>query len=343
MNKIWNGMMYGNTKTKLFLWGIFVLGLLSLGALIFAVAVGSTGIGIGAVCLAFVTFIISQSVSLETLKKDGGKKRKKGKNKKTSSKAVLKYTGEKAESEKKEELLRIYAAYNAETLKKIMHRFKIKKDHKTVMVDSWSAKKIKQCPAFIWETHGVFHILLIGKEPQEEVFAMSDFKSIKYRENVPANPDEDYAFLKEPSLISKVFSAYQPGYTTKEDNSGHKIVKNLYILHDEIAFTNTSAANLFQVVNTKFELSDSIMKSERLDSYFKEAYKWHVMCKDGVITREKNQEILEKLLKRLADDPIADEVFVKTMRDMGKHSLITTELMIKYTQYRKGKQGTFVH
>ena len=76
LEKILNSMLHGNAKTKIFLWSVFILGVSAVFLLMAGIIMGIPYLGLGGVLVGLVGLILSQSVSLNDLKRE---KKPKGK------------------------------------------------------------------------------------------------------------------------------------------------------------------------------------------------------------------------------------------------------------------------
>ena len=99
LEKILNSMLHGNTRTKIFLWSVFILGVSAVFLLMAGIIFGVPYLGMGGVLVGFAGLILSQSVSLKDLNR--GKKAKKQKTPKEKEKA--RESSDKKEKKEKEQ------------------------------------------------------------------------------------------------------------------------------------------------------------------------------------------------------------------------------------------------
>jgi len=55
---------------------------------------------------------------------------------------------------------------NKRALKKLLFKYKVKREHKPVIIDSSIRWKVEKCPAYMWIAKGQAHFLLMGKASQ---------------------------------------------------------------------------------------------------------------------------------------------------------------------------------
>ena len=77
LEKILNSMLHGNTKTKLFLWSVFIFGVSAVFLLMAGIILGLPYLGLGGVLVGLAGLILSQSVSLNDLNRAKKEKKKK--------------------------------------------------------------------------------------------------------------------------------------------------------------------------------------------------------------------------------------------------------------------------
>jgi hypothetical protein len=79
-------------------------------------------------------------------------------------------------------------------------------------------------------------------------------------------------------------------------------------------------------------VDDAINTSHHFDEYFKEVYRYSLLCKNDVYTLEEYRQKMEGVLEELLVAPITGQEFSKSLRDMNRYHLITSEYVTKYTQ-----------
>ena len=339
MQKIINTMFYGSLKAKIFLWSVFIMILATVLMGVLAAVLGSSVFVMGAVVCGIAAFITSQSVSLSELqrqqKKSGGKKQGGGKTSPSQKKEKEGMTEESVSNsrEKAKEKARYMASMNEKKMKQLLKEHKVNQIHVFVMVDSFPEQQIVQTPAVMWRTDTHLQLLMLDGSGREVSVPLQDIKGIYYHKNVPANPQEDYPSFQYANFMSKLYKPYLPVCQEVTRDGELAFVKNLFTVEPGISFTNTSMKGVFKILNkVPLLVDDSINMSPRYDEYFKEVYRYSILCKNGIFTLEEYREKMEQVLQELITAPISSQQFAKSMRDMNRYHLITSEYVTKYTQ-----------
>lgn len=341
MQKIINTMFYGSLKAKVFLWSVFIMILATVLMGVLAAVLGSSVFGMGAVACGIAAFITSQSVSLSELEKK--QKRKKTKTGAEASKeASSKKKKQKEETEtgtpmepgeRAKAKARYIASMNERKMKQLLREHKVNQIHIFVMVDSYPEERISQTPAVMWRTDDDLHLLMLDGGGKEVEIPLHSIKGILFQKGVSADPQEEYPFLKYANFMTKLYKPFLPEYqeVTRDGELGY--VKNLFTIKPGISFTNTSMAGILKVLDTvPLLVDDAVNMSSRFDEYFKEIYRYSILCKNGVYTLEEYREKMEKVLDALLIAPITGREFLKTLRDLNRYHLITSEYLTKYSQ-----------
>ncbi len=348
LEKILNSMLHGNTRTKIFLWSVFILGVSAVFLLMAGIILGVPYLGMGGVLVGFAGLILSQSVSLKDLNR--GKKAKKQKTPKekekaegSSDKKEKKEKGqsapeEKTRKEREREKSQYLSSLNAKKVKKMMKEHQVNQVHVKVMIDSYPAKKIEQAPAFMWRTDEMLHFLILTGQAEEFEVPLADIQGILLVKNVPADKEKDYQLFKYSSFISKMFQPYLPAYSEGTKSGELEVRKNTFRIEPGIYLTNSSVANLRKVLlpGVAFLVDDKVIASKRFNEYFKELYRYSLLCKNMVITLDEYREQIKKTLDALLEAPIGGNEFANTIYDLNKYRLITKNDVVLYTQkYRE--------
>lgn len=335
MRKIIYSMFYGNRKTKCFLWTLFLLGIAVIVCVVLAIVMSQPLYGGIGFILGLLLLVISQSYSLDTLAREPGKKAGNSKNPGTREKA-----GQEKKAAAEEEIAddehaeNDFAHYDEKQLKKIMYRYKVRREHKTIIIDNAPDYKIRQCPAFVWREGNNLHFLLLEKEPRKLDIPLSDIRQIGYHKRVKAEPDKDYRPFTHATLVAKVFREHLPSYQETVENGKRSFYKNLYVVGSHMEITNTSAKNLFSILSVPFVIHNDVTKSQRYSEYFKEAYRYSTLCKDLVISKTEFSEKITGLLDEMADADITGSEFVQTLRDMTQYHFATREQAVACSHKR---------
>ncbi len=224
--------------------------------------------------------------------------------------------------------------YDRKKVKKTLHKFKVRRDHRMIFVDRSDKLKVKQTPAYIWAEKKEFHLLLIEQEPRHITIPLYQIKNITYLKKQPANEDIDYAAYKGSSVLADMFRPYLPDYahsTVVDDLSAYK---NLYGIGNDIYVTNRSAAALFDLLGVPFQVDDRVTMSNKVNIYFKEAYKSNILLRDNVIDANGYADRISKTLDDLAHSTISYAEFKDTLNLMIRNKLITQEFASYYMGVR---------
>ncbi|MCH5267524.1 MAG: hypothetical protein J1E62_04185 [Lachnospiraceae bacterium] len=330
-DKLVRSMFYGSLKTKLFLWSVLVMGLVAFGLLVAAVALQMPQLGVGAALLGLFTFVTSQSVSVQTLERD-----KKSGKKKTSSEH-----GEDSRDPKERERAkaRFLASLNEKQMKKILKEHKVTQTHVKIMIDSYEKRRLSQVPSFAWRTDDFLHFLVLEGHANEFEIPLNAIQGIYMEKNVTADAEKDYASFRYENYIAKMFSPLLPDYAERSVDGELVYQKDLFYIEPGVYITNKSMANLMQILpRVPFLVDDQVCRSDRFDEFFKEIYRYSILCKAGVFSLEEYKEKIHKTLDALLKAPISGREFVQSLRNMSQYRLITNEYVMEYTQkYRELK------
>lgn len=224
--------------------------------------------------------------------------------------------------------------YDRKKVKKTLHKFKVRREHRMIFVDHSDKLQVKQTPAYIWVEKKEFHLLLIEQEPRHITIPLYQIKNITYLKKQPANEDIDYAAYKGSSVLADMFRSYLPDYlhsTVVDDLSAYK---NLYGIGNDIYVTNRSASALFDLLGVEFQVDDRVTMSNKVNIYFKEAYKSNILLRDNVIDANGYADRISKTLDNLAHSTISYAEFKDTLNLMIRNKLITQEFASYYMGVR---------
>ena len=224
--------------------------------------------------------------------------------------------------------------YDRKKVKKTLHKFKVRREHRMIFVDHSEKLKANQTPAYIWVEKKEFHLLLIEQEPRHITIPLYQIKNITYLKKQPANEDIDYAAYKGSSVLADMFRPYLPDYshsTVVDDLSAYK---NLYGIGNDIYVTNRSASALFDLLGVEFQVDDRVTMSNKVNIYFKEAYKSNILLRDNVIDANGYADRISKTLDNLAHSTISYAEFKDTLNLMIRNKLITQEFASYYMGVR---------
>lgn len=345
INKIINTMFHGSMKAKLFLWSVFVLIMATVLMGVLAAVLGSAVFLTGAIAAGVAAFITSQSVSLKELEKKANKKNQKDKqdvpDRNASKRKKESQESEETVGDREKANARFFASMNERKMKQILKEHKVRQVHVFAMVDDYPEMHARQTPAVLWRTNTNLHILLIDNSSREAKIPLEDIKGILLEKDIPANPEEDYAPFQYSNFMSKLYKPFLPTCQEVSKDGEMGYVKTLFTIASGVSFTNTSMAGLMKVLpKVPLLVDDPVNMSPRFDEYFKEVYRYSLLCKNEVFSLDEYREKMEGVLKELLSAPISANQFAKCLRDMSNYHLITSDYVTKYTQiYITKNQG----
>lgn len=333
-------MFYGSAKARVFLWSIVIMGLAAVLFGVLAAVLGSFAFGTGVFVCALAAFVTSQSASLTEIERNDRKQRQKQSSEGAgTSRAVQQEQAndgedeEKVRKEQEKEKLQYLSSFNARKLKKLAKEHQVKQKHVFAMVDSYPAEKIQQAPAIVWRTDHYLHLLIMDRSAREFKIPFNDIKGVYYHKNMPADPEQDYLAFQYSGFMTGVYKPYLPEYKQNTKNGQIVYVKNLFTIHPGISFTNTSMKGIFSILTrTPFLVDDAVNTSRRFDEYFKDIYRYGILCKNNVYTLEEYRQKMESVLEELVEAPVTRDQFFQTLNAMNNYHLITQEYVTKYTQ-----------
>ena len=232
------------------------------------------------------------------------------------------------------------AQYDKKTIKKLLHRYKVKRDHRMVMIDRCDDFFIKQTPAYVWVDGKDFHVLLIEREPRHLTLPVHGLREMKYLKKQVVNKDIDYGAFKGRSMLCEMFRPYLPDLTQSTVVDDPTATKNLYGFGPGIYVTNRSAKNIFDLLAIEFRVDDKVTLSAKVNYYFKEAYKSNILLRDNVIDANGYADRIAKTLDDMAHSRISNGEFEDTLKQMIKNKLITMEFANHYRNVREKLQSS---
>jgi hypothetical protein len=219
-------------------------------------------------------------------------------------------------------------------LKRLMVKYKVKREHRPVIIDRSEKYKIENCPAYLWVTRGKVHFLLMEAAPREVVLDYGRCTSVSY-DVVQGNPAAEYADIRTNMALSGIFGACLPTYREDYVNRRRVSVKNLYVVGGDILLTNTSARAAFDLLKASFSLPERYMLEGLRGSYAKEAYKTKVLWQDGVINTSEFKARTKNMLQKMAKADISPIEYDNNLREMVFNQLITKEYADYYADAQK--------
>lgn len=228
----------------------------------------------------------------------------------------------------------VLATYNKKKIKKTFHKYKVKRDHRMIMIDHSEKLHIHQTPAYMWVADKELHFLLIEKEPRHITIPEFQFREVTYLKKQLVNEDIDYGAFKGSNMLADLFRPYLPDYTHSTVVDDLSAYKNLYGLGNDIFVTNRSAASLFDLLAVEFRVDDKVTTSTKVNVFFKEAYKSNILLRDNVIDANGYADQISNTLNNLAHSTVSYAEFKDTLNLMIKNKLITQEFAMYYMDIR---------
>ncbi len=273
-------------------------------------------------------------------KKDKSKKKNKKRNKEKTD--TIEEKKQQKESETPNKKLVIIEPINEESVtkytkkrvKKVKHKYRVKKDHRMAIIDRCDKLHISQTPAYIWVENNDFHMLLIENEPRHIVMSLFRLTEITYMKKVLADDKEDYKVFENSTLITDTFRPYLPDYLHNSNTTDLNAYKNLYGIGQGVYFTNKSAKNLFDLLGVEFLVEDKVTTSNKVNIFFKNCYKANIMLRDNVIDANGYADRISRILDDMAHSTISYAEFKDTLNLMIKNKLITQEFAAYYMEVR---------
>lgn len=225
-------------------------------------------------------------------------------------------------------------SYTSRKIKKTLHKYKVKRDHRKILIDYCEKYFIKQTPAYIWIANKELHMLLIEQEPRELIIPLLRISKITYQKKVEVNSDTDYPAFHKKNLITDVFRDLLPDYMHSTVQGDMSAYKNLYGFGPGIYVTNRSATQLFDLLAADFEVDDKVTTSTKVNHFFKDAYKSSILLKDNVIDANGYADRISITLNDMAKSSISYNEFKDTLNLMIKNKLITQEFAMYYMGVR---------
>ncbi len=231
------------------------------------------------------------------------------------------------------------ASYTKRKIKKTLHKYKVIKDHRMVIVDRCDRLNIYQTPAYVWIQENQFHILLIEEEPRLLMIPIFRITEISHLKKQPADEEKDYSLFKKSTILTESFRPYLPDYNHSNKTTDLTSYKNLYGITQGIYFTNNSAKNLFDLLGVDFYVEDKVTTSNKVNIFFKDAYKANIKLRDNVLDANGYADSITRVLDDMAHSSISHAEFKDTLNLMIKNKLITDEYANHYMDVRNSLRG----
>lgn len=366
LRKIWNTLRHGDGRTKSFL--LWEIGLILATVIFVCVAIGThsflpwvfaAATAILAAAMAKDAVLVvkngghagKQTGSLnergdeikdfgdEDTEKSGRKKKSKKEKKKEEQEAKEQ---EEREREDEEEFGdNALASMTAEKQKKLLIRYKVKQEHVPVVIDLCVPERVRQAPGFAWVEDGSLKILLIDRKARMLERPLSKLQVMEVERGIAVKASNEYVELRENEVMKKAFTPYLPRYQKKEIGGRTVLLKNLYILDEDIKFTSTSVNELKKLFSFRIEIADRRLSDMDLSPHYKKVFTDSFLWRDGILTLQEFKAQVEQVIDSLADPAVPYGEFELTVSAMINSGLLPTEYRnFAYARREEKEKGT---
>ncbi|MCI8508070.1 MAG: hypothetical protein HFJ06_05875 [Lachnospiraceae bacterium] len=351
MKRIWNALRYGDAETRKCIGSVILFSAAAIGIIAIAGLLGRFYLFVLGMLAGIAAIIVSQTFTLvdddfvAEINRDGEKDTVKTVT--VQKNRVIYGSGNAKKQEKKEQKKRdgfdtddgkIHAAqfehYNAVVLKKIKKKYRLKRDHRPIIIDYSKSYRIKECPAFIWRIHNKVYLLLLEKEPRRLSISRDLIRNMGYMPGIKSDPAKEYEAFKKENLVTGVFKEYLPDYYDSKVKNDTLKCKNLYTIYPDICISNRSAADVMDLLYLNFMPQDKITKSEKINGFFKRIYAANILYRDRVYSITEYKEAVEKALGEMCYAEIPEREFVITLENLMKGKFISQEYVDHYKDMR---------
>lgn len=352
MRTIWNTLLYGDRRTKAYLWSIILLIVLAVSSCVVFVVTLNTWWIFGILGGLIAAAVVGSSVKFrETGNTENGDtvlagvplQKNSFRTKQAEEKAVSERRLNASETEEEtdatpEENDKFLKSLHKKQVKKLFFKYKVKRVHYPILIEECESKRLRECPAYAWVNKGCLQILALSAKTRAFAIPLSQVHTILGERAVRSNPKEEYAAMKNAKYIAKVFEPLIPSYYIMADETGRRTNrKNRYVVGEDLVVTDRSARALMELTQAGFVLPEDTKMEKAYGTYAAEAYKLKFLCQDGVILPEEYKVKIRILLQQMVDAGISDYEFSKNLSLMVKKQLITEEYAKYYQDARLGR------
>lgn len=362
MRKIWNTLLYGDRRTKAYLWSIVLLIVLAIASCVVFVITLNIWWIFGILGGLIAAAVVGSSVKFREIDNaengepvlSGAPLREKFSNVTYSDKkAVAEQQGEtgsvtesnvreteeakveELEDETPEENQKFLKSLHKKQVKKLFFRYKVKRVHYPILIEECESRRLRECPAYAWVDKGSLQILALSSKTRAFSIPLSKVHTLLAERAARANPKGEYVAVKDAKYIAKVFQPLIPSYYIMADENGRRTYrKNRYVLGEDLVVTDRSARALMELTQAGFVLPEDEKMEKAYGTYATEAYKLKFLCQDGVILPEEYKVKIRILLQQMVEAGISDYEFSKNLSLMVKKQLITEEYAKYYDDAR---------
>lgn len=352
LRKIWNTLCHGDRRTKAFL--LWEIGLILATVVLICVAAGThffwpwvlaaaTAIVAAAMAKDAVLVVKNGGMSgkqpvtgsskaqgngikdflAEDTESKGAKKKSRKEKKKEEQEAKEREEREKEDEEEFGD--NALASMTTEKLRKLLIRYKVKQEHVPVVIDLCIPERVRQAPGFAWVEDGMLKILLIDRKARMLERPLSRLQVMEVERGIAVRASNEYVELRESEVMKKAFSPYLPRYQKKEISGRTVLLKNLYVLDEDIKFTSTSVNELKKLFSFRIEIADRRLADMDLSPYYKRVFVDSFLWRDGILTLQEFKAQVEQVIDSLADPAVPYGEFELTVSAMINSGLLPAE------------------
>ncbi|MBR1866022.1 MAG: hypothetical protein IJ801_05900 [Lachnospiraceae bacterium] len=356
MKKIWNSLRYGDATTRKCIGSVILFSVLGIVLIIVAGLTGHFNLFMIGMIAGVVAIIISQTFTLvdddyvaevdqkgkkDTVRAMSAQRSSNEKKEHKQSESVPQEERQESAAAQEEQLKdesrdeKRFAYYNEQVMKKIKRKYRLKKDHRPIIIDSSASYRIRECPAFIWRAHDRVYILLLEKEPRKISISREMIRHMDYVPNVPGDRTQEYIAFRKESMITRVFEEYLPDYVLSKERNSNTRHKNLYMIYPDIRISNRSASQVLDLLCLNFMPQDKITKSDKINGFFKRIYAGQILYRDHVYSITEYKQMVEKVLTEMCYADMPEREFVITLENLVRGQLISQEYADYYSRQRE--------
>ena len=336
MKKVLEGLKNGDWKTRLYIIGTTILMLAGLGGMVVSFIVNSMWLFLAGVAAGIAAIVIVQKFSIVTEELDAEELMPETEAE-TDAKPEAEIT-EKDDRHRIEERKKTLETYDEKKLKQVFYKYKVKRDHKCIIIDSWKQHQVLQAPAYIWISRRKVHFLIMEKETREIEVPRTEFTTLLYHPGIVCQTKEEYPQFRKETMMSKIFSKYLPSYHSGNRNGRPVIYKNLFELGNGLYLTNTSAKVVLDMLQPVFQVDDQVTRDGHCQEIVKDIYKLGILLRNLVYTAKEYKDLVDDKIRTLANTGISETEYMEILQLLFRMNLITAEYMEYYKRYRAERQ-----
>lgn len=347
MKKVLEGLKNGDWKTRLYIIGTTVLMLAGLGGIVVSFIVNSMWLFLAGVAAGIAAIVIVQKFSIVTEELDAEElmpeteaesEAEAETETESETETDAEPKTEKDDRHRIEERKKTLESYDEKKLKQVFYKYKVKRDHKCIIIDSWKQHQVLQAPAYIWISRKKVHFLIVEKETREIEVPRTEFTTLLYHPGIVCRTKEEYPQFRKETMMSKIFSKYLPSYRSGNRNGRPVIYKNLFELGNGLYLTNTSARVVLDMLQPVFQVDDQVTKDGHCQEIVKDIYKLGILLRNLVYTAKEYKDLVDDKIRTLANTGISETEYTEILQLLFRMNLITAEYMEYYKRYRAERQ-----